>query len=422
MENASSTFPEQTAIVSPPDAGELHIDRLMESFYRVRAAVHDLLSGVGADPNQTRESSRLLGLSRQLTWRLSRVVCSTEPEAILSEIPGPQGMSKFVAACRDLGAPEESVSALISATDSFEDAIKAVSGSRKSLAALMANQGDHQTSGAQERERRKLFDGGCAVWGVHAATRFVSVFLFPAKDDPSMLDVAHVTGYLGFRRLRAIPWPMSFEDVRTHDGVHIPFIKEPLDLSNGSDEGQLQLIDRFCNPPSPKISVSTVGNVKRFELSPGPVGNAGAADVVFGTYLRHLYPRERTIENLNANFILMLVTPVERVIFDMFLHKDIALKGQPSAHLCDKLTHPFAPADDEVERLALPLAETPQALGPGATGALTPHIPWYPRLVRFVSDRIEHSPDDFVGSRFEMNYPPMPTSIVRGFPLANPAN
>lgn len=416
MESGSPMLTQQIATKSPPDAGELHIDQLMESFYLVRAAVHDLLSGVGADPSQTRESSRLLGLSRQLTWRLSRVVCSTEPEAILSEIPGPQGMSKFIAACRDLGAPEESVDALLTATNSFEEAIKAVSGTRKSLAALMANQGDHPTSGAHERERRKLFEGGCAVWGVQAETRFVSVFLFPADDDPTMLDVAHVTGYLGFRRLRAIPWPMSFEEVRTHDGVHIPFIKEPLD-ENGSDEGQLQLIDRFCNPPSPSISVSTVGNVKRFELSPGPVGNAGAADVVFGTYLRHLYPRARTAENLNANFILMLVTPVERVIFDMFIHKDIKLSGQPSAHLCDKLTHPFAPADDEVTRLAMPLTETPQALGPGATGALTPHIPWYPRLVRFVSERIKHAPEEFNGSRFEMNYPPMPTSIVRGFPL-----
>lgn len=392
---------------------------LMDSFYRVRAAVHDLLSSVGADPNRTRESSRHLGLSRQLTWRLSRVVCSTEPEAILSEIPGPQGMSKFIAACRDLGAPEESLNALVDAAETFEETIKAVSGNRKSLAALMANQGDQLGSGSHERERRKLFEGGSAVWGVHAATRFVSVFLFPASDDPSMLDVAHVTGYLGFRRLRSIPWPMSFEEVRDREGVHIPFHKEPLDLHNGADEGQLQLIDRFCNPPSPSISVSTLGNVKRFELSPGPVGNAGAADVVFGTYLRHLYPRQRTEDNANANFILMLVTPVERVIFDMFLHKDIEFSGQPSAHVCDKLTHPFAPADDEVARLALPLSETPQALGPGATGALTPHIPWYPRLVRFVSERINRAPEEFVGSRLEMSYPPMPTSIVRGFPLAD---
>lgn len=404
-------------IVEPVETPEPQIDVLMDSFYRVRAAVHDLLSSVGADPSRTRESSRLLGLSRQLTWRLSRVVCSTEPEAILSDIPGPQGMSKFVAACRELGAPEENVSALLNATRSFESAIEAVSGSRKSLAALMANQGDRTDPGAHERERRKLFEGGSAVWGVEAATRFVSVFLFPASDDPSMLDVAHVTGYLGFKRLRPIPWPMSYEAVRSRGGAPVNFTKEPLDPM-GASEGQLQLIKRFCDPSNPDIRVSTLGDLKRFELAPGPVGKAGAATVVFGTYLRHLYPRIANDEHSLANFTVMLETPVERVLFDMFIHRDVGLDAPPSAHLCEKLTHPHAPNDDEIERLALPLAETVQSLGPGASGALTPYIPWYSRLVTFVTDRIGHAPEAFAGTRFEMAYPPIPTSLVRGFPLA----
>ena len=388
----------------------------MDSFYRVRAAVHDLLSSVGADPSRTRESSRLLGLSRQLTWRLSRVVCSTEPETILSDIPGPQGMSKFVAACRDLGAPEANVEALLSAAESFEDAIHAVSGDRKSLAALMANQGERTDSGAHERERRKLFEGGGAVWGVQASVRFVSVFLFPASDDSSMLDVAHVTGYLGFKRLRSIPWPMSYEAVRSRGGAPVRFSKEPLDPM-GVSEGQLQLVKRFCEPTNPDIRVVTLGDLKRFELAPGPVGKAGAANVVFGTYLRHLYPRAASDDHTNANFTVMLETPVERVIFDMFVHRDIALNAPPSAHLCEKLTHPHAPNDDEIERLALPCAETVQTLGPGASGALTPYIPWYSRLVTFVTERINRSPDEFAGTRFEMAYPPIPTSLVRGFPL-----
>lgn len=388
----------------------------MDSFYRVRAAVHDLLSSVGADPSRTRESARLLGLSRQLTWRLSRVVCATEPETILSDIPGPQGMSKFVVACRDLGAPEENVSALLKAAESFEHAIEAISGNRKTLAALMANQSGRPDAAAHERERRKLFEGGAAVWGVHASVRFVSVFLFPASDEPAMLDVAHVTGYLGFKRLRSIPWPMSYEAVRSRGGAPVRFTKESLDPM-GASEGQLQLIKRFYDPTNPDIRVSTLGDLKRFELAPGPVGNAGAANVVFGTYLRHLYPRAASEEHANANFTVLLETPVERVIFDMFVHRDIALDEEPAAHLCEKLTHPHAPNDDEIVRLALPIAEGVQTLGRGASGAITPHIPWYSRLVTFVTERTGHTPEEFTGTRFEMAYPPIPTSLVRGFPL-----
>lgn len=393
-----------------------HLEGLFESFYRVRAAVHDLFSTVGADPNRTRESARLLGLSRQLTWRLSRIVCASEPESVLSDMPGRQGMLKFVDACRARGAAEESVRAATTAAEQFEAAIDALSGSRRSLAALMANRGDRSTQGAQERERRKLFEGGGAVWGVQAQVRFVSVFLFPARDDPSMMDAGHATGYVGFRRLRSIPWPLSYEAVRSRAGEPVRFVKHPLD-PDGATEGQAQLIKRFCEPQDPEISVTTLGDLKRFELAPGPVGNAGMATVVFGTFLPHLYPTFRSANHAFASFTVLLETPVERVIFDMFVHRDIRLDAIPTTHLCEKLTHPQPPKDDEVERLALPLVESPVSLGRGATGALTPHIPWYPRLVSFVTERIGHAPEEFVGSRFEMAYPPIPAALIRRFPL-----
>lgn len=392
------------------------MEGLLESFYRVRGAIHDLLSVVGADPSRTRESARLLGISRQLTWRLSRVVCASEPRSVMSEMPGRQGMSKFAAACRARGASEPLIDAALEATEAFERAIDALSGSRRSLAALMANQGEHSSGSAHERERRKLFEGGSAVWGGHAAVRFVSVFLFPSEDDPTMLNVGHATGYVGFQRLRPIPWLVSYEAVHSREGQPVRFNKEPLDPT-GSSEGQLQLIKQFCEPQNPEILVSTAANFKRFELAPGPVGNAGQATVVFGTYLRHLYPRMQTPEHSHAAFTVLLETPVERIIFDMFVHRDIPLDALPTAHLCARLNISHFPSDKEIARMAMPLAEAPFSLGRGASGALTPHIPWYPRLVSFVCDRIGHAPEDFVGSRYELTYPPIPTVLLREFPL-----
>lgn len=391
-------------------------DELMEAFYRMRGAIHDLFSQVGADANRTRESARLLGLSRQLTWRLARVVCAAEPEVVLGDMPGRLGLSRFVAACRKRGANEESVQAALDAAAALEHAIDALSGSRKSLSAFMANQGTRSTSLAQERERRKLFDGGSAVWGVQARVRFVSVFLVPSKDDASMMDAAHVTGYVGFRRLRAIPWPMSYEAVRSGAGSPVKFEKKALD-PQGTDEGQRQLLYPFCEPQIPAINVVSNGDMKRFELAPGPVGNAGAATVVFGTYLTHLYPRFRTGDRAAANFTVLLETPVERVIFDMFVHREIVAAGPAYAHLCEKLTHPHPPTDSEFEPRSLPMTEAPFALGRGAAGALSAQIPWYQKLVTFVCDRIGHEPEAFSGSRFEMAYPPIPTALVRGMPL-----
>jgi len=400
-------------IVVEPDGSW---EELISAFYRVRGTIHDLFAQVGADANKTRESARLLGLSRQLTWRLARVVCTTEPEAVLGEMPGRLGISRFTAACRKRGASEESVRAALDATAELERAIDALTGSRKSLSAFMANQGKGSTTLAHERERRKLFEGGSAVWGAQAKVRFVSVFLFPASDGASMIDVGHVTGYVGFRRLRQIPWLVSYEAVRSREGAPVRFQKQPLD-PEGSSEGQLQLIKRFCEPANPEILVSTVGDFKRFELAAGPVGNAGQATVVFGTYLRHLFPRLRSAEHSHAGFTVLLETPVERIIFDMFVHRDIMLEGVPPAHLCARLNISHFPSDEEITRRAMPVVEKPFALGRGATGALTAHIPWYQRLVSFVCERIGHDPEAFSGSRFEMTYPPIPTVLLREFPL-----
>lgn len=397
------------------------LEEVVVAFQELRARLADLFVAVQVDPTQTRETARKLGLNRGLVWRLTRVVRATDVAAAVSDVPGRASMARFIAACRERGAPEHELDAISHAIARFERLTSACSGDRKTLAMLMSNRSDSLDSGEQERARRKLFEGGCTVWGVQAAVRFVSVFLFPAPDDPSMMDVGHVTGYVGFRRMRAIPWPLSFEAVMSRRGDMIQFEKAPLDPT-GATEGSLQLIPRFCDPPDPAIVVSTIGNVKRFELAEGPVGNAGLATVVFGTYLRHLIPRAQSADHQFASFNVLLCTPVERLIFDMFVHRDIHLDGIPETNLCDRLTHPHPPADDDVYRLAMPCAEQPFALGRGASGALTPHIPFYPRLVEFVCQRVGHPAEAFRGSRFEMTYPPIPTAPSRRFPLADPGS
>lgn len=402
--------------VSPPEIETDALEDVLGAFQDLRARLADLLLAVQVDPTQTRESARRLGLNRGLVWRLTRVVRSTDVAAAVSDVPGRASMARFIAACRERGAPESNLEAITDAIARFESLVGECSGDRKTLAMLMTNRSGSAESGEQERARRKLFEGGCAVWGVQAQVRFVSVFLFPAPDDPTMMDVGHVTGYVGFRRMRQIAWPMSFEAVMSRRGEMIRYEKTPLDPS-GSNEGSLQLIKRFCDPQDPEIVAKTIGNVKRFELAEGPVGNAGQATVVFGTYLRHLFPRVQNAEHQFASFNVLMKTPVERLIFDMFVHRDIELAELPETNICDRLTHPHPPADDDVRRLAIPCADEPYALGRGSSGALTPHIPWYPRLVDFVCTRVGHAPEEFHGSRFEMTYPPIPTAPSRRFPL-----
>src|SRR5262245_34137594 len=319
----------QPVVKNDVDDVAASIEQVLERFRSLRAAVAEILHSVGTDATQTRETARILGLNRGLAWRMTRLARSPESPAVISDVPGRQSVAQFLEACRSHGAPEKALVATKAAFDAYESVVDSCSGDRKTLTMLMANHRKLGPSGEQERARRKLFEGACAVWVVQAQVRFVTVFVFPSPSEPNKLDAGHVTGFVGLRRLSPRAWPLSYEAVHDKAGAAVPFVKEPLD-PGGSSEGELQLIRQFCTPPRPEIRVSTYGAFKSFELAAGPVGNEGLTTCVFGTRLRGLYPRYTDTPD-TAGFMVLLQTPVERVLFDMFVHRDLALSGPPPA-------------------------------------------------------------------------------------------
>lgn len=392
------------------------LDDLIASFHIARAEIASLFALVGLDPTKTRESARELGLNRGLTWRLTRVVRESNPQLVVSDVPRLPSMARFFEACRQRGAPQEAIDAASVALHHFEEALSRCSGDRKTLSMLMANQREAKAPSAErEKARRMLFDGACGVWGVQAQVRFVSVFLFPSAEDPAMLDVGHVNGFVGLRRLRPGPVTLSHEAVHKSTGEARTFLKEPLDNADLANR-QLRLLREFCSPPSLDIHIVRAGEYDRFELAPGPVGNAGLSTCVFGTRMPQLFPRY-SAEPDTAGFLVLLTTPVERVVFDMYLHRDLGVRTAPAAQLLDRLNYPHANVESEFARQSLPLSETPQLLPAGLAGVTCPQIPWYPRMVRSVMERLGKSIDDFIGSRFELAYPPISTTLSRRFDL-----
>ncbi|MGP1346550.1 MAG: hypothetical protein ACTS3F_07780 [Phycisphaerales bacterium] len=398
--------------------GSASIDEVLDAFHGVRAAVAELMSTVGVDPTKTRESARVLGLNRGLAWRLTRIVRQPESPAVVSDVPSRQSMRNFVEVCRTMGAPEAALQAVSDAVESYERSVGLCSGDRKTLAMLMANHAPADRADEQVRARRKIFEGACSVWGVQADVRFVTVFVYPSDTDPMKVDAGHVTGYVGFRRLSPRPWPMSYEAVHRATGEARRFRKEPLE-PEGVDEGELQLLKSFCDPRNPKIEVTLNGDYKRFELAAGPVGNEGLTTCVFGSHLRELHDRYSEKPD-TSGFMVLLQTPVERVVFDMFVHRDLGVSTPPATQLLDRLTYPHNNDESQFDRQALPLAERPVLLPPGVSGAMHPEIPWYTRMLQFVTERIRHGMDEFIGSRFEMAYPPISTTLSRRFDLLPP--
>lgn len=392
---------------------------VLDSFHDLRTCVLNLFEAADLDPSKTRELARELGVNRGLAWRLSRLVRTEDSTSVAHDVPGRQSMARFAKLCQQRGADESLVGQLLDSTDKYEELVAACSGSKKTLAMLLANRGEDTSAQDRERARRTLFEGACSVWGVQAQTRFVTVFLFPSPENPEKLSAAHITGYVGFRRLSERPWPLSYEALHDAQGNPYRMRKDPLDPT-GYEEGQLQLLPEFCDPREPKIEVVEHGDYKCFNLAAGPVGNKGLTTCMFGSHLHEIYSRytQPDSEELEtAGFMVLLQTPVERVIFDYFVHEDIDMVGEPITHLLDRLTYPHQNRESDFDKQSMAIDETPRTLTRGMRGAFTPHMTWYPKLIEFASAQIEMSIDRFNGTRFEMAYPPISTTLSRRITL-----
>lgn len=402
--------PNREGVAQSASMGEV-----LSSFQSLRASVLGLFQATGVDPTRTRELARELGVNRGLAWRLSRMARSQDGTDVAHDVPGRQSLEKFAKVCQDRGASDEVVNDALEAIEEFERAVGACSGGRKTLAMLLANRGESTAATDRERARRSLFEGACSVWGVQAQMRFVTVFLFPSPSNPAYLDAAHVTGYLGFRRLSPRPWPMSYEAVHDSEGQAQEIRKEPLDPRRNI-RGEPQLLTAFCDPPSPKIEVRTEHDYRAFDLAAGPVGNEGLTTCVFGSYLNQIY-ENGFAQPETAGFMVLLQTPVERVMFDLFVHEDIRTEGPVITHLLDRLKYPHDNRESGFDRQSMAISETARDLPRGRDAAATASIPFYPQLLSFIADRVKIPTEKFAGSRFEMTYPPISTTLSRRIPL-----
>ena len=392
------------------------VRELQTAVENVRTAFTDLLTAAGADPTKTRASARQLDLNRGLVWRVSRVIYANDIAESASQIPGRTGFSRLINRSRENGAPEDIINRATQAYEAYEAITKKYAGDRRTLSAVLANCASPDSTTQLEETRRQMFTSGSAIWGVQAQVRLRTIWILPNEADETMLDIYSVNGYVGFRRLRPIAWPMAYEYMVREDGRRVLPPVEPLVLSEG-DSSELPLLREFCSPDELRIQLVKDDQLKRFELVAGPLGNREIVDCIIGFIGRQNYPIHRTDQHQHGSFILNIDTPVERVIFDLFVHESLGFDLPPEVALLDQLTrhHGYIPEDIAVE--SLPLTISARSLAAGTDSCATPAIPWYVKMLDYVHERLPSDDDAFVAHRFEMSYPPFPTGLLMRFPL-----
>lgn len=368
------------------------------------------MAAVGADPGKPQVVARRFKLNKNLTWKVSKIVAASDLYGAVPHIPGSAGLDIFLGALEQAKAPKKLIEATRKAAKEFDRVVKVHTGDRATLEIMVNGMLPSAMKSERDEQNRKLaFQGNSATWGIRAKVQLTINMLAPNPEDPGMADLVQVGGLASFRRLRPdARWLLFRRERWTDDDPHPAKDEaESLDPDFPADRG-VPLIGAYCSKPIPDIEVISGEGEDQYELPPGPVGNTAALTCVWGQIARRVGTTYATTEDEFVELGCNLITPVEHVLFDQLVHRDLDWAMKPQMIMYSRLDGGGLQRTSRRTRNVLPISETIHDLGWGVDGLATPLLRNHPKLVRDLLDRLSWQAEDFRAFRFTMSYPPIP--------------
>lgn len=382
----------------------------------IRGALIDLFDSVGADPREPQEVARRFELNRNLTWKLSRVVGAADPLSALQHLPGQAGVELAVDAFERAGAPHHAADSVRSAMRSFLDVVKEHAGDREQLELTLESMGMLAPDTASLNGREMAFRGNSSVWGVQARTRLTMMMVAPGSAD-STHDYVMLTGLVGLRRLRpSVRWRLA--RAQTHDDKGAALRNDRgMEEIEPKAPGDTPLIVRsFCSPSMPQLECRPTADGVEICLPAGQVGNRGAFDCYLGYIYRGIDSKPGP-NNLWGSAAAPITLPVEELVFDLLVHKDVRMPALPEVKMYG-FPHggPDGPGAQTPDN-ELPLQERLLELAGRPPAQATPAVPGLSKMASAMYARMGWAPEDFRGLRLVLRHPPMSSRVVMRWPL-----
>lgn len=384
-----------------------------EAVSELQASLIQLYDRCGLDPGTPQEVARRFGLNKTLTWTLARLVQASDTLAAASLVPGLGSIERVVAAAERHGASAADAARVREAATRFETMARHHVGDRSELELALDSMGVGANE-ALDLSRRLAFRGNSGVHGVQAKTRLLCAMVLPGDRD-DRIDLAMISGYVGFRRLRHTSlWPLF--KVRSWGDPNEPVATARWQPVEGADPNGI--LPEFRRGYAADLVETALPGGHEYVLQPGPVGNEGAFDLFRGEILRNGANRfagegaGETTGELGAN----ITTPVEHLVFDLVAHESLAFALEAEALVFSRIfDQGHATGSGIAERL--PIAQTPMVLSGRPPAMATPLVPGYSELFGSMAGRIGLDPAACRAIRVEMRYPPLGSTVSMRFDL-----
>lgn len=381
----------------------------------VRRALADALVAVNGDPAQPQEISRRFGLDKTLTWKIARVIREDDPWEAVAHIPRRPSIRILIGALAKHGLGKEHADPLWQAMEGFEQFIETHSGDRETLEMMASPAAKRSASKRLELFRKSGFQANSALFGVQARVQLAMQMVTPNPHSEEMLDLTTVCGLMDFRRLRAnVPWAIAtLSGFNADDAPRTDTRSGASALERALPPGTAPILSRFCSQPALRLrEIHVQPGVSRYELTEGPIGNTAAVDAVLGWRYVGTVSKHAEVEGEHGEHTVVLSTPVETLIHDLWVHRSLAFAMNPTAHIYSML--PGGPRYPQQGRHVglLPVPAEVTDLGTNPPDTTTPELPRYREMAELAASENGCRLEDFRAYRFRVKFPPIPAMGV----------
>lgn len=383
-------------------------ERVLRGFQSVLCEILDVLPGLTVKPQQI---AKELSIDKKLAWSVLKIVQSTDPYAIAQYIPGNVAIGKFTASVSKIAELKPLVAGIDRAYADFEELIRVHAGDRTSLEMMLTACAKKDRGTADLSHRRMAFRGNSYIWGAQSKTQLTMVLAQPA-DDPSRIHLAAVNGFFRLRQLRGnAPLPIARIRHADSDGViRQPVALSPIDPTSSQSNGMSFLKD-FCSNPLPKSRVvNAEDGFTNCELIGNDIGDTAAITCVEGNVAYNAASRYRDEANPYADNRAAVCIPCEVLILDLVVREDtfgpITPRSMVRADLFHGLSGPLGLSSNILET-----DNEVNYLGKGPAVLHSQDVPQYPKMGRYIFDKLGWDGQRFDVYRLRIEYPVIPSAV-----------
>src|SRR5215471_18956128 len=112
-----------------------------EVLQALRGQLIELYSAAGLDPGQPQEVARRLGLNKNLTWKVSKIINAADGLSAIQHVPGAAGMEILLTGLESAGASRRNIDAVHEALERFDQVVERHAGDRAHLDLILDSMG-----------------------------------------------------------------------------------------------------------------------------------------------------------------------------------------------------------------------------------------------------------------------------------------